>query len=86
MKAGEDLQATPFHAYYTARKLAGYANDESLIPAYASANIEIYPYQIAVARFALRSQYLKGCILCDESSLGKTYELLLIITQKWYEG
>lgn len=80
------MQQTPFHAYYTARKLANYVDDNSLIPAFASSNIEIYPYQIAAAEFALRSPYLKGCILCDEGSLGKTYEALLIATQKWYEG
>ena len=34
----------------------------------------------------MRSPYIKGCILCDEGSLGKTYEALLIATQKWYEG
>lgn len=77
---------TPFHAYYTARKLASYAQDNSLLPAFASSNIEIYPYQIAAAQFALRSQMLKGVILADEGSLGKTYEALLITSQKWYEG
>ena len=24
--------------------------------------------------------------LCDEGSLGKTYEALLIVAQRWYEG
>ena len=80
------MEATPYHAYYTAQKLASCSGDDSLAAAFASSNVEIYPYQIAAARFALRSPYLKGCVLCDESSLGKTYELLLIITQKWYEG
>lgn len=80
------MQNTPFHAYYTARKLSGYTSDESLIAAFSSSDIEVYPYQIAAAQFALRSPYLRGCVLCDESSLGKTYEVLLIATQKWYEG
>ena len=79
------MQNTPFHAYYTARKLAS-AYENGLVAALASSNIEIYPYQIAAAEFALRSPYLKGCILCDEGSLGKTFEVLLIATQKWYEG
>lgn len=39
-----------------------------------------------MARFALRSGNLKGCILCDEGSLGKTYEALLVVSQRWYEG
>ncbi len=59
---------------------------DSLLPAFASANIKILPYQIAAARFALRSTNLKGCILCDEGSLGKTYEALLVVSQQWYEG
>lgn len=80
------MQKTPFHAYITARTLEQYAGDERLLPAFASSNIEIYPYQIAAAQFALRSPYLKGCILCDEGSLGKTFEALLIATQKWFEG
>lgn len=79
------MQPTPFHAYYTAQKLSSLI-DNNLIPALASSDIEIYPYQIAAAEFALRSPYLKGCILCDEGSLGKTFEALLIATQKWYEG
>ena len=80
------MLSTPFHAYYTARKLESYVGDASLVPAFASSNIEIYPYQIAAAQFALRSPYLKGCVLCDEGSLGKTFEAMLIATQKWYEG
>lgn len=78
------MQKTPFHAYYTATTLSNYS--DSLLPAYSSTNIAIFPYQIAAAQFALRASYQKGCILCDEGSLGKTYEALLIATQKWYEG
>ena len=66
--------------------LSAYTQDNTLIPAFASSNIEIYPYQIAVAGFALRSSYLRGVICADECSLGKTYEALLVATQKWYEG
>ena len=42
--------------------------------------------ELPAAQFALRSSYLKGVILCDEGSLGKTYEALLAVTQLWYEG
>lgn len=80
------MEQTAFHSYIAARKLANLIGDETLLPAFASSSIGIYPYQIAAARFALRSPYLKGCILCDEGSLGKTYEALLIAAQKWYEG
>ena len=70
-----------FEAVWKARKLAGLVHDDNFLPVYASANIKILPYQIAAARFALRSGNLKGCILCDEGSLGKTYEALLFIRQ-----
>ncbi|MDR0914621.1 MAG: helicase [Oscillospiraceae bacterium] len=80
------MQQTPFHAYYTARLLDNVSNENGLVSVYASANIEIYPYQIAAAQFALRSPYLNGCILGDEGSLGKTYEALLVATQMWHEG
>ena len=80
------MRQTSFATYAAARRLAAFADDETLLPVFASSSIEIYPYQIAAARFALRSPYLKGCILCDEGSLGKTYEALLVAAQKWYEG
>ncbi|MDL2288579.1 hypothetical protein LJC32_04275 [Oscillospiraceae bacterium OttesenSCG-928-F05] len=86
MFGGNGIALSRFHAYAKARRLAELADDQSLLPAFASSSIGIYPYQIAAARFALRSPYLKGCILCDEGSLGKTYEALLVAAQKWYEG
>lgn len=81
------MPLSPFHALYKAHKLSSYAfGQDRLTAVFASSDIEVYPYQIAAARFALRSPYLKGVILCDEGSLGKAYEALLIITQLWYEG
>lgn len=81
------MTLSPFHAMHKARELSGYAfGRDKFIPVYASSGITIYPYQIAAAQFALRSPYLKGAILCDEGSLGKTYEAMLVITQAWYEG
>ena len=74
---------TPFHALYTARELLAYS---PLTAAYASTDIEIYPYQVAATMFAMRSPYLKGAVLADEGSLGKTYEALLIISQLYFEG
>ena len=75
-----------YSAIIEANRLKSYVDDESLLPVYASSTAKIYPYQIAAARFALRSDYLKGSILCDEASLGKTYEAILIAGQMWYEG
>lgn len=78
---------SPFHAYYLARTLSGYAwGWDKLMAALASSDIEVYPHQVAAALFSLRSPYLKGAVLCDDGSLGKTYEALLAISQKWYEG
>jgi len=84
-KKANQLQNS-FSAFVETRRLAGFIDDENFLPAFASSSAQILPYQIAAARFALRSPYLKGCILCDEGSLGKTFEALLIASQKWYEG
>ena len=75
------------HVYYKAIRLSEYTYGyKKFVPVFASSDIEIYPYQLAAAQFAMRSPYLKGAILCDEGSLGKTYEALLVITQTWYEN
>lgn len=74
---------TPFHSFMKARELE---NSDDLLTVYASSNMKVFPYQIAAARFALRSPYLRGVILCSEGSLGKSYEAMLVAIQKWYEG
>lgn len=80
------MLTSTFHEYYTARTLEALPANERLVPAYASTNVKIYPFQIAAANFALRSPYQKGAVLCDEAGLGKSHEAMLIITQKWLEG
>ena len=80
------MEQTPFHAYYTARKLQSLPYEEKLIPVFASADINAYPFQIAAATFAMRSPYQHGVVLCDEAGMGKSHEAMLIITQKWLEG
>lgn len=77
---------TKYSAIIEAKRLEGFIDDKSLLAVYASSSAKVLPYQVAAARFALRSIFLKGCILCDEASLGKTYEALLVAGQKWYEG
>lgn len=77
---------TPFHALYTATELSSFSYTNRLTAAYASSSVEVYPFQVAAAEFALRSPYLKGAVLADEGSLGKTIEALLVISQLWYEG
>lgn len=77
---------SPFSAYLLARQLENLSDEEKLSVVYASSDIKVYPFQIAAARFALRSPYQKGFILCDESGMGKSHEAMMIITQKWYEG
>jgi len=72
-----------FHALLAARELS---SQTPLTAAYVSSDIEIYPYQVAAAMFALRSPYLKGAVLADEGSLGKTYEALLVVSQLWFDG
>lgn len=78
--------STPYCALITARQLAQACRGDSLLAAFASSAAKVFPYQVAAACFALRSPRQKGAVLCDEGSLGKTYEALLIAAQKWLEG
>ena len=80
------MVSTPFHAYYTARILDSLQDDDKFMPAFASSDIKVYPYQVGAALFATRSPYSKGVVLMDESGLGKSTEAMLVVTQKWYEG
>ncbi len=80
------MQQTPFHAYYTARILDSLSDSDRLVPAFASSDIKVYPFQIAAINFALRSPYQKGVVLCDEAGMGKSHEAMLVISQKWLEG
>lgn len=77
---------TPFHAYYTAMKLNMLQDEDTLLPVFAEGNIDVYPYQVAAALFAMRNPYQKGVILCDEAGMGKSHEAMLILSQSWYEG
>ena len=77
---------SPFHAHVKARSLQDLRTSDKFVASFASNDIEIYPYQVAAATFALRSPFIKGAILCDEGSLGKTYEALLIIGSRFFEG
>ena len=73
---------TPFHAYYKARLLEQLPEEEQFIPVFASSDIEIYPFQIAAASFALRSPYQKGAVLCDEAGMGKSHEAMVDFTNE----
>ena len=77
---------TPFHAYYTAMKLNMLQDEDAYLPVFAEGKIDVYPYQVAAALFAVRNPYQKGVILCDEAGMGKSHEAMLIISQSWYEG
>lgn len=48
--------------------------------------VDLNPYQIEAALFALRSHLSKGVLLADEVGLGKTIEAGLIICQRWAEN
>ena len=76
---------TLFHAYYQARQLEQ-LSQEQFVPVFASSDIQVYPFQIAAASFALRSPYQRGAVLCDEAGMGKSHEAMLVINQKWLEG
>ena len=64
---------TPFHAYYTAMKLNMLQDEDTLLPVFAEGKIDVYPYQVAAALFAVRNPYQKGVILCDEACMGKSH-------------
>ena len=80
------MMQTPFHAYYTALKLNSLQDEDKLLPVFSEGNINVYPYQVAAALFAMRNPYQKGVILCDEAGMGKSHEAMLIISELWYEG
>lgn len=80
------MELTPFHAYLAARMLENLPDEEKLLPVYASSDIQVYPYQVAAASFALRSPWQKGVILCDEAGMGKSHEALLVMAQRYLEG
>ena len=80
------MMQTPFHAYYTALKLNSLQDEDRLLPVFSEGNINVYPYQVAAALFAMRNPYQKGVILCDEAGMGKSHEAMLIISELWYEG
>ena len=73
---------TPFHLLAGACELE---DAERLLPVFASSAMEVFPFQVAAANFALKAEYLKGVVLCDEGALGKTFEALMLIAQKWFE-
>ena len=73
---------TPFHLLAGACELE---DAERLLPVFASSAMEVFPFQVAAANFALKAEYLKGAVLCDEGALGKTFEALMLIAQKWFE-
>ena len=73
---------TPFHLMTGACELE---DAERLLPVFASSAMEVFPFQVAAANFALKAEYLKGAVLCDEGALGKTFEALMLIAQKWFE-
>ena len=51
----------------------GVLNEDTLLPVFAEGKIDVYPYQVAAALFAVRNPYQKGVILCDEACMGKSH-------------
>ena len=50
--------SSEFAAMVEARRLASFRDDDNLLAVYASSKIKVLPYQIAAARFALRSKLI----------------------------
>jgi hypothetical protein len=78
---------TDYHARYYAHELSriGGKGIERLGRALFDACVDLNPYQIEAALFALRSPISKGVLLADEVGLGKTIEAGLVLCQYWAE-
>ena len=79
---------TPYHAVYLAHELTKRSHGgsiERLTNALADAQVDLNPYQIDAALFAVRNPLSRGVILADEVGLGKTIEAGLLLAQRWAE-
>ena len=61
-------------------------NIERLSSTLAKSSIQLNPYQIYAAMYALDSPLQRGAILSDEVGLGKTIEAGIVLSQLWTEG
>lgn len=84
---GFEEMITGYHAKYYAHELSrvGGSGIVRLGRALFDACVDLNPYQIEAALFALRSPISKGVMLADEVGLGKTIEAGLVLCQYWAE-
>ncbi|MFI3174682.1 MAG: SNF2-related protein [Bacillota bacterium] len=75
---------TIFSNYYFTKQLAH--QSMGFVSVFASSTIEVYPFQVVASQFALQGQSQQGVILCDESGMGKSHEVLLVAGQYFYVG
>lgn len=76
-RLGGPIRTTAFHAKFWAERLRlAYPHDgvEAFSRSIGNARVDLNPYQVDAALFALRSSYSKGVLLADEVGLGKTIE------------
>ncbi len=82
------MQLTPCQAKYIAHDLtlqhAG-GDLQRLSQALFNASVDLNPYQIDAAIFALHSPLSKSVLLADEVGLGKTIEAGIVLCQYWAE-
>ena len=75
---------TPYYSQYLAHRLTlEGATDDAFAKSLSTARVDLNPYQVDAALFALGSPISKGVILADEVGLGKTIEASLVIAQRW---
>lgn len=82
------MQLTPCQAKYIAHDLTlQYAGGDlqRLSQALFNASVDLNPYQIDAAIFALHSPLSKSVLLADEVGLGKTIEAGIVLCQYWAE-
>ncbi len=74
---------TIYHARHKAIELQqkGRKDFRKLLPALASAQIDLHPHQIEAALFAWQAPFSEGVILADEEGLGKTISAGLVLLE-----
>jgi SNF2 family DNA or RNA helicase len=85
--SGGSTLITDYHCKYFAFDLTRHGGRglDRISQSLFNATVDLNPYQVEAALFALRSPLSKGVLLADEVGLGKTIEAGLVLCQHWAE-
>ena len=79
---------TEFQSKYWATQLSLKGPPGSIVQlsnSISNSRVDLNPYQVDAALFAVRSPLSKGVVLADEVGLGKMIEAGLVLSQRWAE-